>query len=915
MFIKSLIINSFKAFADKTIIDFQEGIAGLIGPNGCGKSNVIDAVKWVFGEQSIKDLRGSNHRDVIFHGADGAKQSNYAEVEVIISNEKNILPIDYNEVSIKRRYYRSGETEYFLNKEKCLLKDVQTLLLNTGIGKNSYSVIEQGKIDKLLSKDFQKRREIFEEAASISKYRKKKEEYTRKIDNSKKNLKRINDILNEKNRTAERFKKQAEESIVYYSIKEKLQKTKIDLALYQLLKLEHSLKKFDFTNTEKEISSIEENISELLKEKSAIKEKVEKEEKEINTLENKKTKVNSDIFYQKRSSEENQKRLKSLQNSIEYEKQKIDRDKLTKENYSKQLLEIKNRETEISKLIKEQTKNNEINIQQEKKLNIEILSLKESQKEYEQKIKNHEEEKRVLEKELKKATEQFVLEVDSLKKKVDEESNDILYQNCLELQKEIIAKIENILLLKEQISKNEIDAIQNLFNQLSSLKKDHHDYQEIFSKFITSKDPFLDLFFSEKGSYYEKEKIDKRLEIIREEIILFNQKKNLVFKEMEEKSTLQKEVLEKINKINFELGKNKQESGFLNQSSIEKNSQINGVISEIERTKKKIVEMQEEISSLKQKERNEIKEISQLEKEKITFEKELKKLLNEIEGKKKKLFQITNQFNKLQSGKDQKVRQKQDAKTENRLVEKDIEVLIKKIQEEYSFDLLKYKKESPNISINFAELKNEERQLNHKVHQIGRINPLAKEEYNDVQKDLEEIVTQKEDIEKSILNLESVIQDIDKSSEEVFLNTLNKVKTNFHNLFRRLFNGGTSDIYLRDEKDVLNSEIEIFAQPPGKKLQNINLASGGEKSLIAISLMFAIFLVKPAPICLLDEVDAALDKTNIEKLANLFNDFKKTTQFLIISHNEATMTIVDYVFGVTMNDGVSKLFSLDLKKK
>ena len=190
MFIKSLTINSFKAFADRTVIEFQDGIAGLIGPNGCGKSNVIDAIKWVFGEQSIKDLRGSNHRDVIFHGGDGAKPSNYAEVEIIICNEKNILPINYNEVSIKRRYYRSGETEYYLNKERCLLKDVQLLLLNTGIGKNSYSIIEQGKIDKLLSKDFQKRREIFEEAASISKYRKKKEEYLRKIDNSKKKLKK-----------------------------------------------------------------------------------------------------------------------------------------------------------------------------------------------------------------------------------------------------------------------------------------------------------------------------------------------------------------------------------------------------------------------------------------------------------------------------------------------------------------------------------------------------------------------------------------------------------------------------------------------------------------------------------------------------------------------------------------------------
>jgi chromosome segregation protein len=927
LFIKELIIHGFKAFADKTSIKFDEGIGGLIGPNGCGKSNVIDAIKWVIGEQKVSEMRGSKMEDVIFHGSEDKPKSNYAEVELIIENSNQLIAIDFKEISIKRRLYRSGESDYLINGGSCRLKDIQNLFLDTGIGTSTYSVIEQGKIDQILSKNPADRRFIFEEASSISKYRMRKKEYEQRIEKTRVNLSWVNDNVKGLERQQKQLKSQAESSEQYYVLQEKLKSEEINNFLYELVRERN---KKDSSN--KRITSLQDSISSQNQQIEDIDNKIKKyidniknRQEDVGSLEKKQVELSTHASSLERQMYLFSDKKSSLQQTLELRQKDQqhfqDENIKIKENIvviEQDILKFNKKCNENKVFLDENGKRSKVLNDKISKYNSDVTIIK----------------KRVIE--IKKETtslnndhlvvvEELITEIDSLKsslsdtKKIAEENKKSInsYRKILTEQIDSLVKSKseedlqvevNELLAKDAGSLKKY--VKDILPQIFQIKTSGNQYLNSLNQFVKTKDPFYDLIFSTEGSYAKKEKIDNLLISLRDEL---------------------EQCDKKLEYFNEELEKCQNEIGRLQQSTAEFEIENAGLEQSIEHLKRnneekisiinqnstRLVASENEISKLKEELKKCINEID-------AIGGQVKNVTTENENMSKKLSKYSSTLSSDNSNLTKQQEKKSkilDQISENerkifnlegdiRVVDSKIESLYQICKDQHSEDLTVYEKEIVNKDFNPAQIKSNISDYRQKMQEIGSINPLAKAEYDSISERLEDLYKQRKDINISMEDLIKVAKEIDIKSEEMFLHTFSIIKTNFNKVFRTLFEGGRADIILQDPKKPLTTGIDINIHPPGKKMQNITLFSGGEKSMIAIALMFSIFLVKPAPICLLDEVDAAMDAANIKRLSRMFNDFREKTQFIIISHNQKTVSIIDYVYGITMNNGVTKVLSL-----
>ncbi len=1182
MYLKRLELQGFKSFADKTVLELMPGITTVIGPNGSGKSNISDAIRWVLGEQSMKSLRGTKSLDIIFAGTQNRKSLGFAEASLVFDNSDGALPIEYTEVTVTRKIYRSGETGYYINKVPCRLKDVLELFMDTGIGKDGYSIIGQGKIDEILSNKSEDRRHIFEEAAGIVKYRTRKQESEKKLEHTKLNLLRINDILTEIEGNLEPLQMQADKAKKYLNLREELKNIEIGLFVYNIEKYKQDLEKVvqdieimqsqcndeegrlervkilkeelkssidEITETIENMSNIgfesqkqieqlnsdinvaktriannNENNDRYLKEieeqnakikelkdeieqkeakKDNLKQNKEKFEKELNekqaeldklteklsskeleiegykhTVEentDKKYELQSEINAQNINYQNFEKRQAQIKQEMQSTISELDGTRLNKEDIAKQFNEIENKKNKAQNSLNEVAKQREEANQKIKSFesNINILSsemrikesrlkfLIETEKEKEGYIKSvksllkdcenikelgkgmngvlaniievpddlqtaiemclgaslqnivtetETDAKRLVE-HLRKNNlgRASFLPISSVKgKKLDKikgnESgvigiaSDLVKYNkkyeqiilnllgrtvivdnmdtAIKVAKQngyifrivttegdlinpsgaitggsVAKKTVNILGRGKEIEKLEKE-IKNLKQKIEKLENDKQNYEESIegilelSANLEKELQEIDITYATEKqkviSINENiEKLEKRLNRLKEEQANLEKQKeeavstkgdlqveiNKIVEQNEELSKiitefaeLNKDDQKYIDDLNFDITNLKISVSSFDESeasiqeiqerinqelenahtSIEnKNAQIEQIKKDNEDLEKSIQETLQKIEEVKESVNSSSSKIEELKKERAQKSEKLSKQEDEITAKFKVIEDLKGQLVKL------------DVKKTK--IEEDINGIINKMWEEY--ELTPNNAEQYQKPENVALTQRRVNSLRTEIRELGSVNVDSIEEYKNLKDRYDFMSEQRLDLENTMSKLRKVISDMTQIMKEQFKEKFKVINKNFGEVFAELFGGGKAELTLEDEENILECGIEITVQPPGKKLQNMMLLSGGEKAFTAIALLFAILKINPAPFCVLDEIEAALDDVNVFRYADYLKKFTDHTQFLVITHRKGTMEVADTVYGVTMEEsGISKLLSMKLKQ-
>ncbi len=975
MYLKQIKAVGFKSFADQIDIDLSTGITGIVGPNGSGKSNVVDAIRWVLGEQSVKSLRGEGAMsDIIFAGSVTRKPSNYASVNLIFNNEDKYLPIEFNEVSIKRVLYKDGENEYFINNSKCRLKDITDLLMDSGMGKESFNIISQGEIGEILSNKPEDRRVIFEEAAGVLKYKKRKEEAIRKLERTHENLSRVNDIISELELQVEPLKRQKETAETYLVNKKELENIEISLITHDINEINYEyqnnknkieeinneLAKISSANIQEDIDLTSKkiklgeldkeiyNINQLLIEISSAVEKLNGEKKLIlereknNTTDiNKHLKIvnleeallknqkdieilDKDIENINYKLEEAIKNINSNQekiNQIKLFKEKIISDLNSKNRYETELkykIEILERTIETDSALSNSVRNV---LNSPKLIGIKgiIGKLIETEKSYTTAINIA----------LGKASEYIVTDNRKSAEKAIEylKSNSLgratffpldviqkreLDSNTLEILNNSSGFIDvaSNLLKYDPMYKNiilnqlgNVIVVRNLIDANIISDKINHRY-----KIVTLDGELVNVGGSMTGGKYKNKSNN-----------LLNQKYELedLNKKLEETIYEIKDIEEKINEFDYNF-KHLEEINYVNKTKkIEMEETVKAKYKNIEALKTDQEDLKKEISQYDSNLEVEHKNIMNKYYEQVKRKEEYEQKLDLLNENKKDLQVLiadmeisikksNNSFNKLQTElKNMEIKVNQaDIKLDN---------LLNILNEEYSLTFERAKeKYILEIDENEARLKVSD--LKSKIKNLGVVNLLAIDEYAKVSERFEFLNNQKQDLFKAENILLEIIDEMDKVMKERFIDTFKKIKEEFSLVFASLFGGGTATLSLTEPNNILETGIDITACPPGKKLSHISLLSGGEKTLTAISLLFAILRVKTVPFCILDEVEAALDEANVDRFGEYVATLKSKTQFIIITHKKKTMEYVDYLYGITMQEkGISKLVSVKLE--
>lgn len=975
MYLKQIKTVGFKSFADEINIDLSTGITGIVGPNGSGKSNVVDAVRWVLGEQSVKSLRGDGAMsDIIFAGSVKRKGSNYASVTLIFNNEDKYLPIEFNEVSIKRVLYKDGENEYFINNTKCRLKDINDLLIDSGIGKESFNIISQGEIGEILSNKPEDRRVIFEEAAGVLKYKKRKEEAVRKLERTHENLSRVNDIIGELELQVEPLKKQKETAEIYLKSKKELEQYEVALITHDINEIN-----YEYQKNKNRIDEINNEISKISS--SNIQEDIDLTSKKIKLGELDKEIYNINQTLINISS--NVEKLNGEKNLI-LEREKNNTEDLKKHN---KIVELQENILKLQNDIETTLNNVKMLTKSLDEENNIIDKIKDD-------IRKTKQEKDILINELNNKNRyenELKYKINILEQAIESDSGlsygvkSILHNPKLTGIKGIIGKLIDIdesyvtaidialASAKEYVvtntRKNAIDAVEYLKNNnlgratffpLDVIKPRVIDentlnilynlngFINIASSLVTYDPLYENIILNQLGNVIVARNIMDANEISKQishrykivtldgEVVNVggsitggkykNKTSNLLSQkyELEDLNKKLEEVInniklkeEKINELDYNL-KHYEEISYTHTSKkIELEEKIRSKNKNIEELKEKENNLQKEIEHFDinlELEHNKVmtKYYEEL-KKKEEFEnkleilnqdkKGLSSLINDIETSIKR---SNSNYNKLQSElKNLEIKvNKDDVRLDN---------LLNTLNEDYSLtferakELYKLEVEENEARIKVASLKST-------IKNLGVVNILAIEEYDKVSERFNFLNEQKQDLYKAENTLLDIINEMDSVMKEQFVTVFEKIQIEFSNVFKSLFGGGIAKLELTAPDNILETGIDITACPPGKKLSHISLLSGGEKTLTAISLLFAILRVKTVPFCILDEVEAALDEVNVDRFGEYVETLKGKTQFIIITHKKKTMEYVDYLYGITMQEsGISKLVSVRLE--
>lgn len=973
MYLKRIELHGFKSFADKVNVEFQPGITGIVGPNGCGKSNISDAVRWVLGEQSVKSLRGSNMSDVIFAGSEDRRAQNLAEVTLVFDNSDRTLNYDYNEVEITRRLYRQGnEAEYLLNRQQCRLKDITDLILDTGLGRDSLSIISQGNISNFADNRPEERRAIFEEAAGVSKYKKRKIEAIRKLERTKENLDRIGDIVYELEKQITPLKKQKEKAETYLELKEKLTSIEVNVLVHEISETNASLE---------ELSKILKSLNEkqaaldaeiLLKESAndEIKKKMFVLDNEINALQSQLLEAMSEVSRLETSKVEvDQKRKHALESKdnkdiahklenlkailadvVEEYNNRVGRLEETEKDlndlFNKQkemTLMIQEKHQSISHLTQEITKNKnrqEILIDLvENKSNYHsgvkaVMSLSNQNPDiigvFGDLIKNDQEYDLAISTALGSAL-QFIVTKDDLQARLaikflrDNKAGRATFLPLETMEPRSLREEHEILcptldgylgVVSDFVSSDK--KIENvILNQLGNvILADNIDHASEISKATYARYKVVTLDGNivnvggsltggsankQQSSIIQKREFEKVKEHLKElENKLAKEKNELNSLENESKeishTLLQKqmsyaklEVVVQNKKEELIVAKGEYED--LSHQNVEledfKSGKINNqLVIELNEAIQHRDQLTEQIKSKREMRMSYVNENEQLESALKTLRKDLKDIQSQVN---EKAIAST----------------KQEAALNN---------YLNRLSNEYAMTY-EYASENYQEELDMESARYEVAVLRNEINALGHVNLDAIEEYEEVSKRYEDMNGQRLDLIQAQDKIIQAIDEMDDIMVEKFSTTFDKINYQFNLVFRELFGGGRAEIKYTDPNNILETGIDIDVQPPGKSVSNITLFSGGEKALIAISCLFAILKVRPVPMCILDEVEAALDMANVERFAKFLREFSSQTQFIVVTHREGTMEECDLLYGATMQQkGVTKLVSVKLEE-
>ncbi|MCD6386507.1 chromosome segregation protein SMC [Candidatus Sumerlaeota bacterium] len=1183
MFFKRLEINGFKSFARKTVLEFQQGVTIIVGPNGCGKSNIFDAIRWVLGEQAPTALRATKMSDVIFNGTAHIKPANFAQVSLVIDNRSSLLPVEIKEIVITRRLFRDGESQYLINRVPCRLKDIQELFMDTGIGTTAYSMMEQGQVDFIINARPLERRLILDEAAGIAKYKARKAEALRKLERTTEDLLRLSDVVAEVKRTLNSLKRQANRARHYQELKEQMEEIQKILlcrrgeqvqcqlselhhnfeerrdALYrvnaQVAKLEAlwqdaQLKTEDLqhsiSQTRSTVFSLRSELEQMKHKCQFLRERIveyEQRENELNSeLQTLKAKL-KDLAEREQSlchliehlnhdlkeiADKKQKQEKRIEELLGHRKEFDERIRQLNENIT-QLQEKKNHLTEqlrTLELAKERYEFQRAELQKsQENARTNFLNLQGSIKQKEDTLAQLEREYKSLASEIEGLQKQELfrkqilqkltvkkahIETETQKLKAKAQMLEGMLKNyegysegvkelmhavqrgeiegvidvlseMMEVEPELESAIEAVLREKLQYvlvrdTEAGLKSIEFLERKQANLRavilpqenprlqdklvEPHSDepraegvvgraidfvrckqeWEKVFHLFlrdvvvVDGRETAIRLarstphtFVTKDGKFIygeageliignghkdgkllgrrrQLDKINARLKTKKNILSALTKKSELIHKEVKEIESRLKELIEKRREKEIHLSVERNELQRLNRllaESIEKkdilkhdltrlSSNFAEVSERIQDTESQLKNLETELQSLlKQKEElvisttttneqvNELKTTLQtlhteyaltserkdnIEEQRQQLHTEINELKNSISKKEEEgeylkadIDKMNRELNETQSSiktKEEEVseyttrlhRQEteleelqtkekqwqtdiQSLRRDHNEIENEVNDLKVKIaelnaqldyldqqaHERFRISLVELQKVTPASELSNDELQSHLSELNQRRDRLGAINPQALEDYNRQKERYEFLTSQQQDLIQAKASLEKTIKTIDSTCLRLFKDAFSEIRHNFIEIFRRLFGGGSADLSLTEPDNLMESGIEIIAQPPGKKLSHISLLSGGERVLTAIALMFALFLRKPSPFCVLDEIDASLDDANIELFKALLMEFVPDVHFIIVTHNKRTMMMGTTFYGITMEEpGVSKVISLQL---
>ena len=977
MYLKSIKAYGFKSFADKTEINFGENINGIVGPNGSGKSNVVDAVRWVLGEQSLKSLRGDVSTDVIFSGSKSRKPLNSASVTLVFDNSDLYLPINYTEVSIKRVMYRSGENEYFLNNERCRLKDITSILADSGADKESFNIISQGKIDEILSTKPSDRRIVFESAAGVIKYKKRKEEAIRKLDRTNTNMTRVLDILRELENNLAPLERQSRDATLFLSLKEDLSDLEIYLMSYDInfynYKTRELKERIDILKDE--VIKLSNNHSSYDIELMSKKDKLKEIEELINNNQNTLIEITKSI-------EKIDANIRLLKERRKYTE---DNDDQTKKilNIKEYILKLESNMNEIKNEInlKNEELNNKKNIYEEK--NNKYQSILNNKNSLANKLDNKNREETDIRYKIDYLTNS-INNSDSIPRSVKNIINNSRLSGVHNIIGKLISyddkyyKAINIALggasnyLVVDTSNNAKEMVKYLkdnklgratFFPIDTIKpryidndtlnriKDFNGFIDIASKLIERKEAYRNIIENQLGHVIICDNIDNantlskminhKYKIVTLDGQVINVGGSITGGSSIENNNILKDKYELENK-KLELEKVINEKKELNIKLNEANNELSiydkdilGLKSEINELNEFILIKNRNLDEVKVKYENNTREIKDLEViNNNSSDNELENMLNmyysaisnrdninkDIESLKNKKTDLEKNIEEIESiikRDSSNINSKE--KTLNELELKlntmniKLDNLLIDLGEEYN---MTYEAASSKYKLEVDEdlARVKVRELKQKIKNLGYVNVDAIEEYQNVRERYDFLSSQRDDLKQAEDTLLEIIKEMDEIMKEKFLTTFEAIRQEFKKVFISMFHGGEAELILTDPDNLLETGIEIQAVPTGKNLKSISLLSGGEKTFTAISLLFAILNVRPVPFCLLDEVEAALDDANVESFGNYLYKYKNKTQFILITHKKKTMEFADILYGITMQEsGVSKLVSVKLE--
>lgn len=978
MYLKCIRAAGFKSFAEKVELDIDKGITGVVGPNGSGKSNIVDAVRWVLGEQSVKALRGDGSMtDVIFAGSKSRGPQSRASVSLVFDNTDHYLNSEFNEIEIKRVVYKTGENEYYINNAKVRLKDITDLFLDSGAGKESFNIISQGAVADIINSKPEDRRVIFEEAAGVLKYKKRKEESFRKLEKTNENLARVNLLIDELLTTLTPLKEQSEKARKYLEYKGELEN--IEIALIAS----------DIENINIEYGKVKDRVKYLNEEVEKLNLSNTSDSSKVEQLKLLSMKLDNDIDVKNDIVLHLNKEIAELQSkkqiTMERQKYEVDGDRLQESilalkeevlNLSNNIdnvanditqfkteLEVKQlKSMELIKLNEEKKKNkftiqNDINNMNRDIMNlsnkIEILNdninndtkLPYSVKNVINNIRLHgihgvlgklidvpEKYVTAIETSLGANTNVIVVDDEKCAKEAINylkdnklgratffpisiiKARNVIYEDLVKIK-----DIDGYIGTADSLIKYDDEYKGIVLNQLGNvIVVDNIDTLNKIGKIIQYKYKIVSLEgevsfaggaitggTSKSGNgvmnqKYELEELKKQVNIKKNSLSTLEEKLYKVDKELEKSSEEleinQRDVILLTEQVNLKTNRLKDLQGTYNS----KNNELVGAKNKGENTLDK--ELEEIVNEFYQKQalkNNEEKELDKLKSQKSDLATEIADLEKEYREMNSQITQRQNEL-KLEEIKLGKM----DVKLDNLLLSlnENYSLTYERAKMEYELDI---DEETARLTVN---------NLKGKIKSLGEVNTGSISEYERLNERYTFLSTQRDDLEKSVTNLLGVIEEMDDLMKARFVDSFEKISEEFKIVFKKLFKGGEGVLELTNPEDILNTGIEISALPPGKKLNSIALLSGGEKTLTAIALLFAILNVKPVPFVILDEVEAALDEANVDAFGSYLLSRKERSQFIIITHKKRTMEYADALYGITMQEsGVSKLVSVKLE--